>query len=57
MYGNDKEDRWKNWLFRWNVATHSEARWPLVPINYGQSFRRNLATPEGIIEAALDNPC
>jgi hypothetical protein len=42
-------------IFRRNLATHSEARWPPVPIHCGRLFRSNLATLKGLIEAALDN--
>jgi hypothetical protein len=38
------------------VATHSEARWPPIPIHCGRSFRSNLVSLNGIIEATLDNP-
>jgi len=42
-------------IFRRILATDSDPRWPPVPIHYGRSFRSNLATFKGLIEAALDN--
>ncbi len=62
---------WHSGLLFLSLADHSEAKWPLIPIQSdppipkqdGRLFRCIVAShsdqfghPEGMIEAALDNP-